>query len=70
MKRVIWASKGTHKVKKMFSMGDFLLLLQQIKELEGLEISLSKIPYEGTQLTVGDNIYPLKDIFPGRYLDE
>ena len=73
MKRVIWASKGTYtvgKVKKMFSMGDFLLLLQQIKELEGLAISLSKFPHEGAQLTIGDNIYPLKDIFPSRFLDE
>ena len=73
MKSVIWASKGTYtvgKVKKMFSIGDFLLLLKQIKELEGLEISLSKVPYEGIQLTIGDNVYSIEDIFPGHDLYE
>ena len=70
MKRVVRASQGTHKVRTMFSMGDFLLLLQQIRELQGLEISLSKIPNEGTHLTVGDHIYPLRNIFPSRYPDE
>lgn len=70
MKRVIRASENTHKAERMFSMGDFLFLLQQIKELQGLEVSLSKVLHEGTQLVVGDNVYPLKDIFPGRNLYE
>lgn len=70
MKKLIRASKDTHKVKKVLSLGDVLILLHWIKELEGLEISLSKVPSGGTQLVVGDCAYPLEDILPGLDLYE
>lgn len=54
----------------MFTLGDFLILLNWIEELQGLEISLSTVPGKGIHLVVGDNAYPIKDIFPGLSWDE
>lgn len=65
MKRIIYASSEPRKVQKMFTLGDFLILLNWIEELQGLDISLSTVPGEGIHLVVGDNAYPIKDIFPG-----
>lgn len=65
MKRIIYASSEPRKVQKMFTLGDFLILLNWIEELQGVDISLSTVAGKGLHLVVGDNVYPIKDIFPG-----
>ena len=65
MKRIVYASREPRKVQKMFTLGDFVILLNWIEELQGLDISLSTVPGKGIHLVVGDNAYPIEDIFPG-----
>ncbi len=63
MKRVIRASAYSSSDRAEFTWGDILLLLKQIKELEGLDITLSKHPNQKTEVLVGDYAYSLETDF-------
>ncbi len=65
MKKVIRASSNISTTQEMFTLDDFVCLLHWIKELQGMEISLSRVSSGGTCLVVGNYAYPLEDILQG-----
>lgn len=65
MKKVVKASSSISTTQEMFTLDDFICLLHWINEMQGLEISLSRVSSGGTCLVVGDYAYPLEDILQG-----
>lgn len=63
MKRMIRASTESW-LSELYDSNDILLLLKQIKELQGLYISLMGNDNGPTEIAVGDNVYPLKSNVP------
>ena len=70
MKKVIKASSNISTTEEMFTLDDFVCMLHWIKELQGMEISLSHVSSGGTCLVVGDYAYPLEDILQGLALNK
>ena len=64
MKKVIKASSNTSPTQEMFTLDDFVRLLHWIKELQGMEISLSRISNGDICLIVGDYAYSLDAFSP------
>lgn len=67
---MIRASSSISTNQEMFTLDDFVCLLHWINEMQGLEISLSRVSSGGTCLVVGDYAYPLEDILQGLDLNK